>query len=406
MNQQTTLLGPDQHGRWVLIDGDRIAETGVGHAPSVGPDVVTIECARSTLEPGSVNAHTHMYSGLAPFGMPAPSAPPQNFLQILERVWWRLDRALDPSSLRASARIYIAESLLHGTTGLIDHHESPRLIDGSLEILADACSDFGIRAVLGYGATERNGGVDEGRAGLAECRRFVAANQSPLLRGTVALHASFTVSDELIRETATLCRELDAPLHVHLAEAASDVADAVGRGYGGPAERLFALDALPPQSICAHGVHLGEEQVRKLDAAQCWLVQNPRSNENNDVGYPKHHAASARVALGTDGFPANMADERAALERLGASHGDDRSALHQRPTNSRALLGEYFAASFDFADGALADIVVRDGSEARHVFVAGQPVVRDGTLVRHDIDEIRAAAEAEAKRLWQRMAEL
>ncbi|MEE8143071.1 MAG: amidohydrolase family protein, partial [Planctomycetota bacterium] len=166
--------------------------------------------------PGWVNAHTHIYSALAPLGMPDPEPPPENFVQILERVWWRLDRALDRDSLRASARLYAAEALLAGTTTLIDHHESPEFIEGSLDVLADACQELGIRALLCYGATERNGGREEAERGLAECRRFIESNTRPQLRGLIGLHASFTVSDETIRQAAELCQDLDTVLHVHL----------------------------------------------------------------------------------------------------------------------------------------------------------------------------------------------
>ena len=123
--------------------------------------------------PGAINAHTHIYSGLAPLGMPPPERDPETFVEILERVWWRLDRALDEESLRASARLYVAEALLAGTTTLIDHHESPNFIAGSLDVIADACEELGVRALLCYGATERNGGRQEARDGLAECRRFI-----------------------------------------------------------------------------------------------------------------------------------------------------------------------------------------------------------------------------------------
>src|SRR5512143_3781295 len=132
---------------------------------------------------GFVNAHTHLYSGLAPLGMPKPQPPPANFLEILERVWWPLDRALDEATLRAAARYYVAEALLRRTTALVDHHESPNFIEGSLDVLADACQELGMRAVLCYGATERNGGRQEARRGLAECRRFIEANTRPLIRG-------------------------------------------------------------------------------------------------------------------------------------------------------------------------------------------------------------------------------
>src|SRR3970040_451032 len=105
--------------------------------------------------------------------MPAPARPPENFLQILERVWWRLDRALDERSLRAAARYYVAEALLHGTVALVDHHESPGFIDGSLDVLGEACQERGMRALLCFGATERNGGREGGRRGVGRRRRLL-----------------------------------------------------------------------------------------------------------------------------------------------------------------------------------------------------------------------------------------
>jgi hypothetical protein len=218
---------------------------------------------------GAVNAHTHLYSGLAPLGMPAAAPPPRNFLEVLERVWWRLDRALDERSLRAAARLYVAEARTLDTAGLVDHHESPRFIDGSLEVLADACQELGMPALLCYGATERNDGRDEARRGLAECARFVRANRRPLVRGAVGIHASFTVSDETLREAGALARELGAVVHVHVAEDAADVADARRRGFDGPLQRLIACDALPAGSILAHGVHRSRAEVRHAAACTC-----------------------------------------------------------------------------------------------------------------------------------------
>ena len=103
--------------------------------------------------------------------MPQPAPPPENFLEILGKVWWRLDKAIDAGSLQAAARDYVARALLAGTTTLIDHHESPNMIEGSLAILGEACQALGIRAVLCYGATERNFGRKEAIRGLAECCR-------------------------------------------------------------------------------------------------------------------------------------------------------------------------------------------------------------------------------------------
>lgn len=327
--------------------------------------------------PGFVNAHTHLYSGLAPFGMPAPAQTPENFVQILERVWWKLDRALDAPSLRLSAQWYVAEALRLGTVGLIDHHESPHLIEGSLDILADACQRAGLPAVLCYGATERNGGREEARRGLAECRRFIERNTRPLVRGVVGLHASFTVSDETVREAAALCRELGTVMHVHLAEDAADVSDACQRGWDGPLERLAQLGALPPGSILAHGVHLSEQQVRQVDQLGCWLVQNPRSNRGNRVGYPDALRASAQVALGSDGYSSDMAAENAALLEDVQRHGDDQRAAGARLQAGHALLAERFGACVPA--------------------VCPTPI---------DLEALRAEAALAAQRLWLRMSAL
>ena len=183
-----------------------------------------------------------------------------NFLEILQKIWWRLDRALDERSLRAAARLYVAEALRLGTTAIIDHHESPNFIEGSLDVLADACQELGMRALLCYGATERNVGRDEAVRGLRECERFIRSNRRPLVRGAVGLHASFTVSDDTIREAGDLCRSLGVRLHVHVAEDLCDVRDAQRRGYASAVAELYALGGLVPGSIIAHGVHLTDRR--------------------------------------------------------------------------------------------------------------------------------------------------
>jgi len=324
-----------------------------------------------------VNAHTHLYSGLAALGMPAPAVAPQNFVQILERVWWRMDRALDERSLRAAARYYVAGALRLGTAALVDHHESPQLIEGSLDVLADACQDLGMPALLCYGATERNGGREEASRGLAECRRFIRGNRRPLVRGVVGLHASFTVSDETIREAGALCGELGTVLHVHLAEDRADLEDAWRRGYDGPLRRLTTLGALPKGSILAHGVHLTVSEVRETASRGCWLVQNPRSNCGNRVGYPAALGESERVALGTDGYASDGGAEAAALLEGARKHGESEVVAAARVEAGRALFEERFG-----------------------------PAPQPGTVSDERYADITAEAQAEARRLWERMARL
>jgi cytosine/adenosine deaminase-related metal-dependent hydrolase len=329
-----------------------------------------------------VNAHTHLYSGLAPFGMPEPDPPPRDFPEILERVWWRLDRALDPESLRASARLYLAEAVVHGTFALADHHESPNFIDGSLDLLADACQEFGMRALLCYGATERNHGRDEARRGLDECRRFASDNRRPLVRGLVGLHAPFTVSDETIRDAVALCHELSTTLHVHVAEDSIDVTDARERGYAGVIDRLDQLGALIPGSIFAHGVKLEPAEVARCQDSGVWLVQNPRSNRGNRVGYPHALAHSERVALGTDGYPADMDAEQDALLREAEAAGDDLERARLRADAGHALMREHL--------GAAAEVSAEQAEQARQ-------------RVRSSLASIREQARDLATGLWTRM---
>ena len=337
--------------------------------------------------------------------MPAPANAPQNFPEILERIWWKLDRALDEEILRAGARYYVANSLLAGTTTLIDHHESPNFIEGSLDVLADACQEFGVRAALCYGATERNGGSEEGGRGLDECARFIRDRSSETLRGFFGLHASFTVSDQLLERAASMCRDYNAKMHVHIAEDIADVLDAKERGYDGPLERLLELGALPPGSLAIHGVYLNEDQVRVAHDANLWFVQNPRSNEGNGVGYPGALHASTRVALGTDGYPADMVAEQDALFRIGRENNEPVSVLGHRLGMGQALAAELFDRdSFGLKEGAFADIVIERDGVVQDVMVDGNFVVKGGVLVHADLRRIREEAEEAARSLWKRMA--
>lgn len=327
---------------------------------------------------GSVNAHTHIYSGLAPLGMPAPNEPPSCFLEILERVWWKLDRALDESSLRSSAELYVAQALAFDTVGLIDHHESPGFIEGSLDVIADVCQSLGMPAVLCYGATERNGGREEAKRGLAECRRLLETNTRPLIRGAVGLHAGFTISDETIREAANLARELDTVLHVHVAEDKADVEDAKERGYQGIIDRFGQCDAMLSGSIFVHGVHLSPEEVTACADASIWLVQNPRSNQGNKVGYPQALEHTTLVALGTDGYPADMAAETQALLEA-AQQANDAGDVGLRPEASAILLSTFWD---------------------------GKPPLAKTAPNETTIARIKAQAQTQAARLWQRMDEI
>src|SRR5687768_9383403 len=170
----------------------------------------------SAVTPGFVCAHHHLYSALAR-GMPAPLSSPRSFGEILEQIWWRLDAALDLDMLRASARLGALEALLAGTTGIVDHHESPHVIEGSLDVIADACTEVGVRVVCAYGVTDRHG-ADGAHRGLVENERFLRAGG----RGMVGVHAAFTCTDGTLEAAAGLARDLGVGVHIHVAEGPED----------------------------------------------------------------------------------------------------------------------------------------------------------------------------------------
>ena len=247
----------------------------------------------SATTPGLVCSHHHLYSALAR-GMPAPPEQPTNFLQILEQIWWRLDVALDEEMIHWSAMLGATEALLCGTTAIIDHHESPMAIDGSLSIIADACAQVGVRTNLAYGVTDRHG-ADGARRGLAENDRFLREGG----RGMVGVHAAFTCSDDTLATAAALAEQHEVGVHIHVAEGIDDIA-------AGARLQHLARD----NWLLVHCVHLD----RPLPGM---IAHNPRSNMNNGVGYAAPTAKGNAVLLGTDGIGADMLEEaRLAYVRL------------------------------------------------------------------------------------------
>ena len=214
-----TLDPPNLEPACLRVEGPRIVERAATLTPVRGEDVVGLEGA--LVLPGFVNAHTHLYSSLAR-GMPGPAKPSRSFVAILEKVWWRLDRALDEESVYVSGLVGAIEAARSGTTLLFDHHASPSFIRGSLATLRRAVEQVGLRSVLCYETTDRNG--LEGRdAGIAESRGFLEQGPTDLTLGMLGAHASFTLSDESLGRLSAAIQDEGSSLHVHVAEDRADI---------------------------------------------------------------------------------------------------------------------------------------------------------------------------------------
>ncbi len=335
--------------------------------------------------PGLVCAHHHLYSTLAR-GMPAPSRTPISFGEILEQIWWRLDSALDPPMIEWSAKLGALEALESGTTTIIDHHESPNAIEGSLSLIASACAEVGVRVIPAYGVTNRNG-ADGARRGLAENERFLREGG----RGMVGIHASFTCTDETLAAAAGLAADYGVGVHIHVCEGPEDLEAPARLGH------LTREDW-----ILAHGVHLDSHHHLKGT-----IVHNPASNLNNGVGYADPRRFANPVALGTDGIGADM------LAGFRLAHFLHRSV---DVTAVPEAAWRWLATGWDLVPEAAEDRVLWTfqpmepwhlafSSSARPlaVEVAGEMVWKEGRPTRVDPIEIRAKAREQAHRLHSRL---
>jgi putative selenium metabolism protein SsnA len=427
-NATAVTLSPPSVTQTDLRIGDgRIVSTGTNLRAKSGEEIVDL--GGRIVMPGSVCAHTHLYSSLAR-AMPPPSETPRNFLEILRLIWWKLDRALDEESIYYSALAGGLDALMCGTTTVVDHHSSPGAITGSLDIIKEALGELGLRSILCYEVTDR-GGRKERDLGLRENERFIRSNRkNRTARGLVGAHAAFTMSNESLRRCGEMAAHYRTGVHIHLGEDPCDETGSMEDYRCSVVERLSRHGILRKESVLAHCIHLPRDDYRTLQERGPWLVHNPRSNMNNGVGRAPVHFFGERVALGTDGFPADMFEETrsAALKA-----NDPRSAAYQDRLpallrGSQELVSETFGEPIgSLRKGSAADLIVLDyqpptpisaSNLAGHLvfglrssmvvsaMAAGKWIMKDRKPVNVDARSIAEKSANAAKKLWERMAQL
>lgn len=421
-------------GGAVLVEDGRVVFAGPEEeAGALVRGARRLDARGGLILPGFVNLHHHFYSALAR-GLD-PGGPTRSFGEVLTRLWWRLDRALDEEVVRVSALLTLADCVRHGATTVFDHHASPSCVGGSLDAIATAVGEAGVSAVLGYEVTDRNGPL-EARAGIEENLRFLEARRSdPRVRGLSALHASFTLRDETLAQVARLLPE-GAGVHVHAAEAEADVALSRELFGAGPVERLERFGLLRPATLLAHGVHLDGEALDTVARSGATLVHNPESNANNGVGrldLPGAAARGVRIGLGTDGMSSSML--RALRAAFLALRGGERNPalgfdllpgiLSTNAAVAAAAFGEPLLGRL--VPGAPADLAVVDAppptplsgenlfghlvygaSEAvvRHTVARGRVLMEDFALTTLDPGDLARRAREAAPDAWRRFAAL
>jgi putative selenium metabolism protein SsnA len=417
----------------VLIRDGKVADLGSTeelrqrHHLEVG-----LDARNKVVLPGFICAHHHLYSTMAR-GFAPPGEPAFTFGEILERLWWKLDRALSREDVRASALIPLIECIRNGTTTIIDHHASPSCRDGSLDVIADAVLQSGIRASLCYEVSDRN----QPGAGVAENERFLRRLQgerSQYLHGMMGLHASFTVSDETLARCRQVAEALGAGYHVHVAEGTEDLDDARRRHGMRTVERLISRGIQGPQSLFIHCINVNEREIEAIRESGTAVVHNPESNMNNAVGVAPVLDMLERgivVGLGTDGMSSDMpAQMRCAylLHRL--ARRDPRVAFVEAPRlllwNNAAIANRFFPVKLGVIEtGAAADLCLLDyipptplsaenflghfifgmvDAAVDTTIVAGRVLMRDKQIISLEEEKIAAESRALAARMWTRIS--
>jgi len=451
MNMDTFLITNGRLVTWVRSDEIRenagllikdgiIAEIGDSmDLLSEYPEVETLDAQGQLVMPGNICAHTHFYGAFAR-GMNIPGPPMKDFPDILERLWWRLDRALLDIDVEYSALVCLVDAIKHGTTTVIDHHASPNAIDSSLDQIAAAVEKAGVRAALCYEVSDRNG-LAGARAGISENVRYLHSldlRKSKLLAGSFGLHASLSLSDETLSDCVSAAQTLGTGFHIHAAEHEEDEYDSLHKYGRRVIDRLAAAGILGGKTIVAHGVHIDPAEKNMLRDTNSWVTHQPRSNMNNAVGAADVEGMmrlGIPVCLGNDGFSNNMwAEWKAAYLLHKAAHRDPRRApgdlVAEMAIHNNASLAGVFWPEMSLGKlrrGGAADIIFVDyhattpltsGNLPWHIIfgfessmvtttiVGGEVLMRDRQLLTLDEKEITARSRELAAGVWKRFESL
>ena len=430
-------LGSNHRVIWngsVVTEGENVV--AVGEAVELRqrfPEAKSVDCAGKIVLPGFICAHHHFYSTMAR-GMAIPGEPASNFVEILERLWWKVDRALLEEDITLSAQIPLIECIRNGTTTVIDHHASPGTTDGSLDLIENAVRQAGIRASLCYEVSDRNGMGD----GIAENERFIkkVGKGDGQVASMMGLHASFTLSDETLEKCVGIAKDAGVGCHVHVAEDLADREDSLEK-YGMPTvHRLDKLGASGPKSLFIHCVHIDESEMDLIAATKTSVVHNPESNMNNAVGVTPLLQLLQRnilVGLGTDGMSSDMLSQmRSAylLHRL--ANKDPRVAFLEAPKllleNNAEIAERQFGIRLgEIAEGRPADLAILDYQPPTQLneqnflghlifglvdatvdttVCRGKTLMQGKKILSMDEERIAARSRELAPQMWQRLAAL
>jgi putative selenium metabolism protein SsnA len=414
----------------VYIENNKIIEIGESCSLKHTADQ-SIDARGSIVMPGLINTHHHLYSTFAR-GFTPPGSAPRNFEEILSKLWWKLDKALDLEDVYYSALLALMDAARAGCTTIIDHHASPSCVDGSLDQLERAFREVGLSGCLSYEVSDRNRegeGIEENERWIRKCHEADDAQMSALF----GMHALMTLGTKTLERCAGVGHALNTGFHVHAAEDRLDAQLTMER-YGRQVMDRFQDFGIPGEkTIFAHGSYLGPAEMELLKSTGSMLVNNPESNMNNGLkvspilDFLKH---GVTVGVGTDGMsPDLVAQARAMYLHQRAERRDPTIAFVEACQilleNNRDIANRVFSESRGvLAAGQLADIMIPEYvpftplnadtfyghllfglgfAPVRTTIARGRVIMDEGRMPHLDENAIRARCAERATRIWDRI---
>lgn len=415
----------------VVIDGDTIVAVGpAAEMRATYPGEEVVHVGGRVIMAGLINAHTHAYSAYAR-GM-AIHQPTRDFTEILENLWWRLDRLLTLEDVELNAGATFIESIRNGVTTVFDHHSSPSAVSGSLQTMADVARGVGIRASLCYETSDRDGAgvlaaaIEEN----ASFMKTVNTGEQDLVKAMFGLHAGFTLCEESLDAACAAKEGIPGGFHVHVAEGANDEPDSLARYGKRIVARFHEHGILGPETIAAHCVHADPDELALLKDTDTTVVHNPHSNMGNAVGVAPvvdMLARGLRAGLGTDAYTPDVLASAQVAKILQSDHLADPTvgfehALQLAFVNNPAICARHFQKALGvLRAGAYADLITVDyrpftplsaesagghilfgmsGSQVNDTMVNGAWVMRDRVILTVDEEATFARSTQRASVLW------
>ena len=418
----------------VVTEGERIIAVGTAEELKLKyPQAELVDAHGQLIMPAFINAHTHIYSGLAR-GLSINGYNPTNFYEILDGMWWKLDRNLTLEDTKASAYATYLECIRNGVTTIFDHHASFKEIPGSLFAIAGCAKEMGIRSCLCYEVSDRDGEekCDQAIKENADFIKYCQEKRDPMLSAMFGMHALFTISDKTF-EKCVKANDGRTGYHIHICEGLNDVVDSRDNYHMLPVDRLVKWGILGEKTILGHCIHLTEPEMDKIAETNTMVVNNPESNMGNAVGCSpvlKMFEKGILLGLGTDAYTHDMLESlKVALTIQRHNAGMPNVGWNEVTTmlfkNNAKVAGKYFDIPLGvIKEGAAADIIVMDytaftplsadnldghmifgmnGRQCRTTMANGRLLYKDRQFVDIDEEKLSAQILATAQKLWGRV---